>query len=146
MDNPATRATGQLGEYAATPTRPARSTGDIVSDIVANAQEIIRSEVRLARVELKAEAAKLIQAATMFAAGGVFGLFGLGFLLWAVTFGLATAMALWAASLITGVALVAIAGVLIMVGRGRWAQIHKPERTVEELKENVRWLKRPTKS
>ena len=146
MDNPATRATGQLGEYAVTPTGTTRSTGDIVSDIVANAQEIIRSEVRLARVELKAEAAKAIQAGTMFAAGGVLGLFGLGFLLWGLTFGLATAVTMWAASLITGAVLIVFASILIVVGRGRWAQIHKPERTVEELKENVRWLKQPTKS
>ena len=146
MENPANRAAGQLGEYATTPKRSERSAGEILTDIVANAQEIIRSEVRLARVEIKEEARKAVQAGTMLAAGAVMGLFALGFLLWAAAFGLATVMAVWQATLLMGVVLSVTACILIAVGRGRWSTIHKPERTVEELKENARWLKHPTKS
>lgn len=145
MDNPARRATGQLGEYATSGSRPERSTGEIMNDIVANAQEIIRAEVKLARVEIKEEARKGLQAGIMFATGAVTGLFALGFLLWAAAFALGLAMAMWAATLIVGVVLGIIAAVAASVGKARWAIIQKPERTLEELKENAEWLKHPTK-
>jgi uncharacterized membrane protein YqjE len=146
MDNPGKRATGQLGEYATTPNSPPeRSTGEIMGDIMANAQEIIRSEIRLARVEIKEEGRKAIRAVTMFGAGAVMAMFALGFVLWAIAYALGLALAMWAATLILGVVLAIGAAIGIAVGRRRWAEIHKPERTVEELKENAQWLKHPTK-
>src|SRR5947207_2922648 len=55
MDDPAKRATGQLGEYGTMNRTGERPFSDIVGDIVTHAQEIVRSEVRLAKTELKEE-------------------------------------------------------------------------------------------
>ena len=145
MDDPASKATGQLGAYASI-SRDERTMGEIMRDIVAHGQEIIRSEIRLAKTELRAEGAKAIQGATVGAAGAILGLFGIGFLLLACVYALALLMPNWAAALIVGFALVVIAGICAALGRERWRAVHKPDRTIGEMKENVQWLKHPTKS
>jgi uncharacterized membrane protein YqjE len=146
MEDPAKRATGQLGEYATTNSRPERSTGEIMRDIMGNAQEIIRSEIRLAKVELRDEAKKAGQAGAMFGAALVIGLFGLGFLLWAAVFGIGVAIPMWLSSLIIGFFLVCVAGAAAAAGKARWATVPSPDRTIGEMKENAQWLKHPTKS
>lgn len=145
MEDPAKRATGQLGEYGYA-TRD-RSAGEIVKDIVASAQDIIRSEVRLAKAEIREESRKAMQAGMAFGAGAVMALFGVGFLLATVTALLALVMPWWAASLIVG-GVLAIAGTIgIIAGINRWKEVHPtPEKTITDVKENVEWLKRQTRS
>ena len=120
--------------------------GEIMRDIVAHAEEIIRAEIRLAKTEIRQEGAKAIQGATVSAAGAIVGLFGFGFLMLACVYALSLAMPNWAAALIVGFVLTIICGLLLAVGRQRWQAVHKPDRTIGEMKENVEWLKRPTKS
>jgi uncharacterized membrane protein YqjE len=146
MNNPAIRATGQLGEYASAGRPEARTIGEIMGDIVAHAQEIIRSEIQLAKTELRQEGAKAVQAGIISAVGATIGLFGLGFLLLACVYALSIVMPNWAAALIVGFMLVVVAGICVMLGRERWQAVHKPDRTIGEMKENVQWLKHPTKS
>jgi uncharacterized membrane protein YqjE len=145
MEDPAIRATGQLGEYASV-SREERTMGQIVRDIAAQAEEIVRSEIRLAKTEIREEGAKAVQGAIVGAAGAVIGLFGFGFLLLACVYALSLVMPSWAASLITGFALVVIAGIFLALGRERWQAVHKPDRTIGEMKENIQWLKDQTKS
>jgi uncharacterized membrane protein YqjE len=147
MDDPGRQAGGNLSAYAYTGERGEQRTfGDVFKDIIANVQELIRSEVRLAKAEFREEAGKAMSAATMLIAGAVFGVFALGFLLLTVMFALENVVANWAAALIVGAAVGIAAGVLLLTGKERFAQVSpKPEKTIESVKENVEWMKNQTK-
>ncbi len=144
MSDAAKRASGQLGEYGFE-TRD-RSAGEIVKDIIANAQGIIRSEVKLAKTEIREEAQKAVNAGAMLGVGAVAGLYALGLLLAAAVAAIALIMPWWAAALIVGGVLATTSGALISLGLGRWKQVRAPEKTMADVKENVEWLKRQTKS
>ncbi len=139
------RAAGHIGDYGFE-TRE-RTAGEIVKDILASAQDIIRSEVRLAKAEVQAETRKAVSAGTMLGTGAVVALYATGLLLAAATAALALVLPVWAAALIVGGALAAVAAGLISVGLSRWKLVHAtPDKTIGDVKENVEWLKRQTKS
>jgi uncharacterized membrane protein YqjE len=146
MDDIGKRAAGQLGDYATAGRSEERSMGDIMRDIMAHAQEIIRSEIKLARVETKEEAKKLMQAGVVGAAGGVLALLGLLFLCLTGMFALAIVMPMWGAALCMMALLFIAGGALLAAGRQRFKTVNMPERTIGEMKENVQWLKHPTRS
>jgi len=146
MADPVLRsAAGQLGEYVSV-SREGRTMGEILRDIVAHAEEIVRAEAQLAKTEIRQEAVKAIRGAVVGAIGAVVGLFGFGFLMLACVYSLSLLVPNWAAALIVGFILSAIGGVCCALGRERWQALHKPDRTIGEMKENVEWLKHPTKS
>jgi uncharacterized membrane protein YqjE len=122
-----------------------RSTAEIMGDIVSNIQEIIRSEVRLAKTELKEEASKLARAGLMMVVGGVLGFYALGFLLVTIMNAIALAVPVWAASLIVTFLLVAATAVFIGVGRSRMKEVHPPQKTIQSVKENVEWARNQTR-
>jgi Flp pilus assembly protein TadB len=123
-----------------------RSVADVLQDIVANVQTIIRSEVRLAKAEVTEEVIKAGRAAGMMAGGLVAAWFTAWFLLLAVLFGLATIMPIWAAALLLFVIMGILAAVLVSAGKKRLRAVHPtPEKTIETMKENVEWVKNQTK-
>jgi uncharacterized membrane protein YqjE len=115
-----------------------RSLADVFQDIVANVQDIVRSELRLASVEIRQELVKAATAGKVAAAGGVLALFALAFLLLAAVYGLALVMPPWMAALAVGIVL-AIGGlILISAGSKRLKLIHlKPEKTVASIRETL---------
>lgn len=122
-----------------------RSSAEIVQDVVQEVQEIFRSEVHLAKVEITQEAKKAARGAAVLFGGTILGLFALGLLLWAAVYALSLVLPLWAAALIVGVAVGIAAGIMIAAGRTRMKQVHpKPETTIRTVKENVEWLKNQT--
>ena len=123
-----------------------RSVTEIVQDIVEKAQDIIRSEVQLARAEVREEAAKAVRASVLGAAGGLLGLYALGFLLLAAIYGLSMFLPPWLAAAIVAVTTGAVAGGLIMTGRKRWRSVHAAPKTVETIREDIEWVKDRTKS
>ena len=56
-----------------------RSFSDVLESIVGNVQTIIRSEIQLAKTEVKEETAKAARAAGILAAGGLLGVYAGGF-------------------------------------------------------------------
>lgn len=145
MNESAKNATGQLGEYSYASRE--RSAGEIVKEIVGNAQDIIRSEVRLAKAEIREESKKAISAGTMLAVGGVVALYGIGFLLAAATALLALVMPWWGAALIVGGVLAVGGAIATSAGLTRFKKVNAtPDKTIADVKENVEWLKRQTKS
>ena len=123
-----------------------RSLSDVLQDIVRNVQEIVRSEVRLAKIEFREEAMKAKSSVALLAAGGIAGTFAVFFLLLAVLYALALVMPSWAAALVVGVSLAGMAGVMLTVGVARVRQIHPiPERTVQTIKETAEWAKQQVK-
>jgi uncharacterized membrane protein YqjE len=123
-----------------------RSVSDVLQDILRNFQEIVRSEVRLAKAEVREEANKAKSASLFIGTGALSGLFAAFFLLLMAVYALATVVPIWAASLIVAIALAITATALLSAGRKRLKQVHPtPERTKNSLKENVEWAKQQTK-
>jgi len=123
-----------------------RSVSDVFQDILRNLQEMVRSEIRLAKVEIRGEVKLAVSSSVWIAAGVVAAISAWNFLLWTLAYALASRMSMWAATLIVGVVMAMIAGALTMVGLRRAKQINPiPERTLESVKENLEWMKQPTK-
>ena len=123
-----------------------RSISDVLQDILRNLQEMVRSEIRLARVEIRDEARQAVSSGVWLAAGAVGALSAWAFLLWTLAYTLATRMPMWAATLVVAVGLAAAAAALITGGLRRVKRIQPiPERTVESVKESLEWMKQPTK-
>ena len=93
-----------------------RSVADVLQDIVANIQQIIRPEFRLAQVEIKEKASRASTPAIVLATGVVLGFYGLGFLLLAAVYGLSIVLPVWLSALIVGVVVAIIAGGLVASG------------------------------
>ncbi len=123
-----------------------RSLTDVLRDVLRNLQEIVRSEVRLAKTELVDEAARAKSSLVFLVMGAVTALFATLFLLLAIVFGLSLIMPIWAAMLIPGTTLGVAATILLAAGVKRFKQ-RRPilERTVESLKENVAWAQEQSK-
>ena len=127
-------------------TQNGRSVPEVLQDIVGNIQEIIRSEFRLAKAEVKEEASQAAPPLKMMVVGAGIGFYALGFLIFTLVMGLATMVATWLAALIVGGVLALIALVLITTASKRLKQVNKvPERTIETMKENVQWAKNQIK-
>jgi apolipoprotein N-acyltransferase len=123
-----------------------RSVTDVFQDILHNLQEMVRSEIRLAKVEVRGEITQAASSGVWMAAGGVAALSAWIFVAWAVVYALATRMSMWAAALIVAFVMAVAAWTLIMGGMRRAKRVHPiPERTVESVKENLEWMKQPTK-
>jgi uncharacterized membrane protein YqjE len=122
-----------------------RSVSDVLQDIFGNVQDIVRSEVRLARAEIGTEAAKTARAAKSLIAGAVLGLYAGGVLLIAAVYGLSMVVAPWLAALLVGAFVAVVAAILISIGQGRLRKVKKPEKTIRSVKEDVQWLKNQTR-
>ena len=123
-----------------------RSVSEVLQDVLRNVQDILRSEVRLAKVESRQEAMQAASSALWVMFGVVGALSAWMFLLWTAAFALTAILPMWAATLVIAVAMAAGGGVMIAAGLRRFTQITPmPERTIESLKENLEWIKQPTK-
>lgn len=123
-----------------------RSVPEVLQDIVGNLQEIIRSEFRLAKTELKEEASRAAKPVATFGAGLVFGFYGIGFLLLAAVYGLSMVMAGWLAALIVGAFLAVVAMGLMSSSSKKLKRVNPaPNKTMRSIEENVQWAKHPIK-
>lgn len=145
--DPAKEAAGKLGAYAYTQSGTnERGISQILKDTVSNVQDIIRSEVQLAKVETKEELRKAGSAGVMFGAAAAVAFYGLGFCLLCVVYALSLALPSWAAALIVGVALLIAGAIALSVGRARWKQVNGPKKTMFTVKEDVAWIRSQNKS
>jgi uncharacterized membrane protein YqjE len=145
MDDPARTAGGALGEYAYQQGGRERPITEVFKDIVSNVQEMVRSEVRLARAEMSQEISKTTRAGAILAAGAVLGAIAGVFLLVCIAQLLGLVMPAWAATLLVAVVL-GIAGFAMFSSGKNRLRIPTPDKTIENVKENVEWMKNQTKS
>lgn len=122
-----------------------RSISEVLQDIAGDVQDIVRSEVRLAKSEIQAELTKIKTAAPMLIVGGVTALLAALFLVWAAVYALAIVLPMWAAALIVMGLLAIIGGVALSAGLKMLQKVNPPERTVASMKENVQWAKQQVK-
>lgn len=122
-----------------------RSVGSILQGILDSLQELVRSEVALAKREVAEDIQRGKGAIAMLAAGAAMALIGLHFLLWTTVYALALRLPIWAATGIVGALFVLVGGLAVSSALKRWQVISfTPERTVATLKENVEWVKQST--
>src|SRR5438045_6773745 len=103
--------------------RDVRSIPDVMRDIVANLQEIVRSEFRLAKIEIREDISKAGQASTSLGAGLMLAFYAVGFLLLAAVYALTMVVAAWLAALIVGVAVALLAVLLVQQGKKKLANV-----------------------
>ena len=123
-----------------------RSFAEVLQDVIGNIQEIVRSEVRLAKAEIKEETAKAKASAMLLGVGAASAAYAILFLLLMAVYALTLVMPNWAAALVVGGTLAIIAAVALTAGMRRFKEIHPtPERTLETIRENVEWVKQQGK-
>ena len=119
-----------------------RSFSEVLEGIVGNVQEIIRSEVRLAKAEVREETCKASKAARVLGIGALLALYALGFLLLTGLHALETVFAPWLAALIVASLVGGAAAISIHAGIDRMKRVDpRPSRTINTLRENIDWAK-----
>ena len=117
-----------------------RPFSTVIENIVSNVQEIIRSEVRLAKAEIREESGKAGKAARVLGFGALLGLYALGFLLLAGVYALQIVVAAWLAALIVMAIVGGTAAVMISVGVKKMKRVDpRPDKTIHTIKENLQW-------
>jgi uncharacterized membrane protein YqjE len=127
-----------------TEERSDRPVGELVQELSQQTAALVRQEMRLAQVELQEKGKHAGIGAGMFGGAGLVALYGAGVLIAAVIMLIATAVEAWIAALIVGVVLLAVAGVLALLGRKQVdrATPPKPERAMESVQDDVEHVKR----
>lgn len=122
-----------------------RTISTVLSDIVGNVQDIVRSELRLAKTELTEELGKARTAAILIGAGTLLGIFSVAFLLLAGVHALSNVMPGWAAALIVGAGVGLIGALCFALGIRRFKSVRADPKTAATVKENVEWAKQLTR-
>jgi uncharacterized membrane protein YqjE len=122
-----------------------RSVGDLIGEVAADFQRLVRQQLDLAKAEVKEQAVSAGRAGAMFGVAGVAGLLVLLLLSFALVAALAEVMPPGWAGLIVAVIWVVIGAVAYRVGRQRMRAVSPvPHKTAETLKEDMQWLRNPT--
>jgi hypothetical protein len=115
-----------MGDERDTPAGGDQSTGELVKQATLQVSELVRQEIRLAMAETREKGREAGLGAGLFGVAGIVALYGGGAITVAVGAALALAMPVWAAALIVGVALPAVAGVAALLGRRHVAKAVPP--------------------
>jgi uncharacterized membrane protein YqjE len=124
----------------------ARPLSEIVAAVIQNVQNIFRSEVRLAIVELKQKLRKSSKAVAFLAIAGLLGFLAACCLTTAFIVLLYIVLPLWLAALLVFLAYAIAAGGAFVLGRMALEEIDPlPQQTIETLKDNLDWAKNRAK-
>lgn len=122
-----------------------RPISAVLSDIMGNVQDIVRSEARLAKTEILAELRKSTTAALLVGTGLVMLAFSGLFVLVAIVAALSQVMPVWAAALIVAAGEGLMAALFVALGLKRLKAVRAAPRTQSTLKENIEWARHPTR-
>ena len=123
-----------------------RSTGELVKVMTEQVSVLIRDELKLAQLEMASKGKQAALGAGMFGASGVVAVYGVGCLLACVIIAISGVVAAWLAALIVGVALLAVAGGAVLLGRQRLRRAAPPvpEQAVADVKADVEEVRERT--
>lgn len=116
------------------------STADLMRDAAAELEHLIKSEMAIAKRELRESARTVAGSSIYFGVGGVVGFVGFMALTTCAIAALALALPLWASALIIGGGYVIIAAAAFVVGREKFKQVDAPQ-LKHHLQEDQQWLK-----
>lgn len=113
-----------------------RPIGELLRELSEQTTTLVRQELELAKAELTTKGKQAGIGAGLLGSGGLLAHFGLALLLVALVAGLDTQMKTWVAALVVGLALLALAGILALMGKGRLKKAvpPAPERAIAEAK------------
>lgn len=120
-----------------------RPIGEVAKNLTSDLSLLLRQEIELAKAEMAQKARTAAPGLGMFGGAGVVALCAAGALTAFLVLVFSLFLPDWAAALIVGVAMAAVAFVLIRQGKERIADAGKPvpEQTIEMVKEDVEWAK-----
>ncbi|WUH99244.1 phage holin family protein [Spirillospora sp. NBC_00431] len=120
-----------------------KSLGDLATTALSEMSDIIRLEMELARVELKADAKKAAVSSVMFTIAAVMG--GIVVILLSISFAyglIGLGLWRWLAFLIVALVYVVLAGALMLVAKRFIKKIEGAKRTRKSLKSDLSKLRR----
>ncbi len=119
------------------------TTGQLVARLSHEVSELVRGELELAKVEMTGKAKAAGIGAGLFGGAGVIALYGVGVLIAAAVLALSLALDAWLAALIVAVVLLAVAGIVALMGKKQVDQATPaaPEHTIESVKQDVAAVK-----
>lgn len=119
------------------------STGELVSRMSQQMATLVRDEIRLAQLDLTEKGKKAGIGAGALGGAGALAYLALATLIAAAVLGLAEAVPAWLSALIVGLVVLAVAGVLALVGKNKVAAATPPvpNEAVEGLKTDVAIVK-----
>src|SRR5690349_15171913 len=109
-----------------------RPISSILQEIGTRLTEILRSEVRLARVELQHDVQQLAKASVLLLIGALLALYAFGFILLGVVYVVAQTLPAWASAMIVGGGLGVLAAIVTLTGRKKiQAASLRPDKTIQ---------------
>ncbi|WP_371741818.1 phage holin family protein [Herbiconiux sp. VKM Ac-2851] len=120
-----------------------RSLVSLLAELPTLIIQLLKDELENFKREITAKLAKLGIGVGLFVAAALLAFFAFATLIAAAVLGIATALPAWLSALIVGVALLLIAGILVLVGvRSLKKGLPPvPEQTIESLKKDVNTVK-----
>jgi len=123
-------------------SRDDRSLGGLFRGLTEDLSTLVRSEIALAKLELKQAVTKLGGAGAMFAAALFFALCAMAFLFVTLILVLALFMPAWVATLIVAVVLIIAAAVLVFQGKKKLTGLSfVPTMAIESVKTDIQTIK-----
>lgn len=123
-------------------TNGERSIGQLVADLSADVSSIFRSEIELAKVEIKHDVTHAGKGAGMFVGAAVFGAYGFGLLLLGLAWVIAIWLPVWAGLLIVAGVLFLVAAILGLMGKGQVTKVKgKPQKAIDNAQQTVAAVK-----
>ncbi|HWG60786.1 MAG TPA: phage holin family protein [Streptosporangiaceae bacterium] len=95
------------------------STGELVKELSQEISVLVRDELKLAQVEMTRKGKRAGLGVGMLGAGGLIALYGVACLIACIIIAIGGVIAAWLAALIVGVALLAFAAAVALLGKGR---------------------------
>ena len=122
------------------------SIADVIRNAIRDAQDLLRSEVALAKAEVREEVRRVSVGAGLLAGAALAAAIAVIFLMTTVALAIAVLLGwpLWSGFGIVTVAVALAAGVLGYIGRKRITAARHMPRTVDALKENIEWMRART--
>lgn len=137
MVTPASDATAEPQFAAVRETEVSHpSIGTLVKEATDQLSTLVRSELELAKAEVKGEVKKATAGSVMLIVGGVVALLAMPFLFVAAAEGLANAVPRWLAYLIIWALFIVIALALVFLGIKKMKKLRAPQRTIDSMKQN----------
>ena len=114
--------------------------GELIGQLFRQTSELLKTELELARAEMRTTVQSAVSMMVMMLMAAVFGMVALGCFAASLVLALSQRFAPWSAALIVGAVLLVVAFGLVMAARSK--QKEKPfETTQKTLKEDVQWAK-----
>jgi len=120
-----------------------RPLGEVAKDLTSDLSLLVRQEIELAKAEMADKGRTAAPGFAMFGGAGIVALCAAGALTAFLVLVLSLFLPEWAAAVLVGVSLAAVAYVLVRQGKERVSDAGKPvpEQTIETVKEDVEWTR-----